>query len=254
MDKGIIIDLETSGLDYKKDSIIEIGIIEFVICDTDNSLHITNMYSSLQDPGFDISSSISEVTHIRNDFLKSESINWDVVSSFFKSASIVIAHNAEFDSKFLAKRPEIKDIPVHWGCSLNHINWHAHGFKTRALNYLAADMQFVNPFAHRALFDCATTFRVIQNYILELINTSYEQKNRITVSKSAYELSQSFKDRGYKWNKDEKSWFKEVFESTLNDEKTFLQTITEKQELPMLISIMPIESLDEAYRRVQIES
>lgn len=250
MDTGIILDLETTGLDYKTDKIIEIGIVEFVICDS--TPYITNMYSGLEDPQEEISETISEVTHIKNEFLKDQKISWDIVRSFLSRSSIVIAHNAEFDSRFLAKREELKGIKLHWACSLNHIDWFHHGFKTRALNYLAADMQFINPFAHRALFDCATTFKVISPYLQELIGSSYEDRCLVGISQTPYELSQKLRELNYKWDRGSKGWTKIVAKKFLDSELSNLEEI--KQENPhIIIDSKKIPSLDEVYESIQNE-
>ena len=73
MDKMVILDLETTGLNYSTDTIIEIGLIEF--CVVGGTPYITNMYSGLEDPGFPLEPVISEVTHIHDEFLKDQKID-----------------------------------------------------------------------------------------------------------------------------------------------------------------------------------
>ena len=50
MDIGIIVDLETTGIDCEKDEIIEIGIIEFALGTGQEPTSPT--CTALEDPGF----------------------------------------------------------------------------------------------------------------------------------------------------------------------------------------------------------
>lgn len=222
MDYGLIIDLETTGLNPKEDKIIEVGILEFAIGE-EMQPFVASMYSELEDPKVEITEEIEKITGIKNAHVHGRSINWQQVQSLLNKASIVIAHNMEFDRGFLQERPELNLEGIHWGCSAKHIDWFGHGFKTRALNYLAADHGFVNPFAHRALFDCAATFRLIAPYMSELIETSYEKEVKIRATGAPFEVKDLLKEQGYRWEPKERVWFKSVFERSLNEERQFLQ-------------------------------
>jgi len=223
MDIGLIVDLETTGLDSKNDEIIEIGIIQFGI-NAKHELHIIQMYSALQDPGVPLSEEITKITGLTNEAVSGKKIDWAYVRRLFDESSIAIAHNADFDSAFLRNSPEFNGTEIHWACSVKHIRWRDHGFKSRALNYLAADHGFVNPFAHRALFDCATTFRLVEPYIEELIVRSYEREFMIQAVNSPFEAKDQLKARGYHWDPSQKYWYLKLLECDLNDERNFLSS------------------------------
>jgi len=223
MDIGLVVDLETTGLDRKNDQIIEIGIIQFGI-NSKHELHIIQMYSALEDPGVPLSEEITKITGLTNEAVSGKKINWDFVNRLFQESSIAIAHNADFDSGFLKNHPQFSDEDIHWACSVKHIQWREHGFKSRALNYLAADHGFVNPFAHRALFDCATTFRLLAPYVEELIVRSYEREFMIQAVNSPFESKDDLKARGYHWDPAAKYWYLKLLECDLDDERNFLAT------------------------------
>tara|TARA_Y100000991_G_C21945967_1_gene337472 strand:- start:142 stop:858 length:717 start_codon:yes stop_codon:yes gene_type:complete len=222
LDYGLIVDVETTGLDPEKDKIIEIGLLEFAVY-SDEEAKITSMYSQLEDPGTSLSPEIIKITGITETLLQGKTIDWSLVGSYFSQASIVIAHNMEFDRAFLMKKDEIKKTQCHWACSIRHIDWKKYGFKSQSLNYLACDQGFVNPFPHRALFDCATTFQVIKKYIHELVHNSYQKQYEIQAVGAPFELKEKLKQNGYFWNPRKRLWCKILFADQLQGERDFLK-------------------------------
>lgn len=221
MKKGIIVDLETTGIDSEVDKIIELGWVEFSYSQNDD-LKILNMQSALEDPGVPLTPEIQKITGINDQMLAGQKIDWSLFATALESADIVIAHNAEFDKKFLEKVEELDFSSVQWGCSMKHIDWAAHGFKTRALNYLAADHGFVNSFAHRALFDCATTLRLIGPYLQELEARSRMKQYCIYATSAPFAVKDKLKENQYRWNPEKRVWYKEVMEDGIDKERVFL--------------------------------
>jgi len=222
MDFGLIVDLETTGLDPLNDKIVEIGIVEFGV-EGDEPPRVTRCYGALDDPGVEISPEVQRITGLEPRILAGQRIDWEAVRGFFAKASIAIAHNADFDRRFLERSGRLDGLQVHWGCSMRHIDWRKHNFNTLSLNYLAADHGFVNPFAHRAVFDCATTFRLVAPYLPELIARSYEREYLVKATHSPFESKELLKQRGYRWDPEERCWMRIVPESALTEERRFLQ-------------------------------
>lgn len=226
METGVILDLETTGVDPEKDQIVEVGIIEFLVSrDANGALQaeLATCYSGLEDPGRPLPSEVANLTGLTDKVLAGRKIDWTLVRSLTDRASVVIAHNAQFDRSFLERRPELAGSRLHWACSVKHINWQTHGFRTRALNYLAADHGFVNPFAHRALFDCATTFRLITPYLEELIRRSYLREFLVSAVGAAFETKDILRARGYRWNAESRVWAKLILEDELAAERQFMR-------------------------------
>lgn len=221
MDTGLIIDLETTGTDPEKDKIIEIGIVEFAVEEGKPPM-ITNIYSSLEDPGVPLEDEIKKITGLDDPWLAGQRINWELVRRWFSKASMAIAHNAAFDRSFLLRREELAPLAIHWACSMRHINWQEHGFRNRSLNYLAADHGFVNPFAHRAVFDCAATFRLISPYLNELIHNSYQKEFAVFATGAPFEVKDLLRQRQYRWDAERRVWHKTVMEKDLQAERDFL--------------------------------
>ncbi len=224
VDYGLILDLETTGINPDEDAIIEIGVIEFVVRDGKAEPDLLNMYGALEDPGRPLTEEIKKLTGLDDSLLKGQAIAWEYIRSLLDRASLVIAHNASFDRSFIERRPELQGMTLHWACSMKHIDWREKGFKTRALNYLAADHGFVNAFAHRALFDCATTFRLITPYFQELVQRSYLKEFRVLAVQAPFEAKDKLKQKDYRWDPEKRVWFKDVLEDKLNPERDFLRT------------------------------
>lgn len=223
MDYGVILDLETTGLSSEKDKIIEIGLLEFAV-GMSGKPHITNLYGAVEDPGVPLTEEIVKLTGLTDEALAGQKINWDYVRSVLERSSIVIAHNANFDRSFCEAREELQGLNLHWGCSQKHIDWEGRGFRTKALNYLAADHGFVNPFAHRALFDCATTFRIVEPYFEELLTRSYLNELRVWATGAAFETKDKLRLARYRWDAGARVWFKDIMEDSLEAERHFLRT------------------------------
>lgn len=221
MDFGLVVDVETTGLDPTKDRIIEIGIVEFAALSGEPP-RLTRTYGALADPGLPLTPEIERITGLTDKMLAGQSIDWDFVRSLFAKAALVIAHNMDFDRRFLESSGQLLGLKPHWACSMRHIDWRSRNFSSLSLNYLAADHGFLNPFAHRAVFDCATTFRLIAPHLQELTERSYEREYMVKAVGSPFETKDLLRMRGYKWDPDERCWSRVVGETALPVERQFL--------------------------------
>jgi DNA polymerase-3 subunit epsilon len=221
MDFGLVLDVETTGINAQNDRIIEIGILEFSVKQGELP-QITRTYGALQDPGMPLPKEIEQLTGLTDGMLKGQMIDWDMVRSMVESASVIVAHNADFDRQFMEASGQLLGLSCHWACSLRHIDWRGHGYRQLGLTYLAADHGFLNPFAHRAIFDCATTFRLIAPHLPELISRSYEKEFTVHALSSPFESKDTLKKRGYIWDPSLRCWVTIVPESKLEEERTFL--------------------------------
>lgn len=101
-----VIDLETTGLDPKWDDIIE--VCAFRVRDGE----IESVYTSLVNPGFDISGFITNLTGISNEMLSgAPSIN-TVLPAFrqFIGDDVVVGHNVNFDVNFVYDHSQRLDL------------------------------------------------------------------------------------------------------------------------------------------------
>lgn len=93
----VVFDLETTGLDPKKDRIVEIGSVKF------DRRGIVARFSVLINPEIPMPSAASQVNHITDAMLKGKPVLNDALPDFirFIGDAILIAHNASFDCGFI---------------------------------------------------------------------------------------------------------------------------------------------------------
>ena len=99
-ERKLILDTETTGLDYENDKIIEIGIVELI----DNVL-TQNYFHEYINPNIDISISAQKVHGLSSEFLLDKPTFNNIAQRFldFIKNDTVIIHNAIFDTNFINK-------------------------------------------------------------------------------------------------------------------------------------------------------
>lgn len=93
----VVFDIETTGLDYRKDEIIEIGAVKVV------NGEIKESFATLIKPTQEISQEITGINGITNEMVADAPIFGNVIADFYKFSkdAILVAHNAEFDTTFI---------------------------------------------------------------------------------------------------------------------------------------------------------
>src|ERR1700686_4250494 len=91
---GVILDVETTGLDQQKDEIIELGMVKFDYLPDGRIAGLRDVFTSLNDPAGPIPPAVTALTGITAEMVAGQRIDSAAVSSFVADAVIVIAHNA----------------------------------------------------------------------------------------------------------------------------------------------------------------
>jgi DNA polymerase-3 subunit alpha (Gram-positive type) len=96
----VVFDIETTGFSSQKDQIIEIGAVKI------QDGQVIDSFNELINPGISIPYKITELTGINNDMVKACKTIEDVLPRFleFVGDSVVVAHNAEFDTGFIKSK------------------------------------------------------------------------------------------------------------------------------------------------------
>lgn len=105
----VVFDLETTGLDLMTNGITEIGAVKIV------NGKITEEFTSLIKPDYPITDRIVELTGITEEMVKNSPKISQVLPDFMKfiSGSVLVAHNAEFDTKFIKRFASAEDYEIN---------------------------------------------------------------------------------------------------------------------------------------------
>ena len=213
--KGVVIDTETTSLDVDTGNIIEIGLVAFEYDPvTGQPIRVLGAYGGLEDPGHPLSPEITEITGITDTMVAGQRIDDDRVAALVDKASIVIAHNADFDRPFLENRfPVFSDLP--WGCSLSDIDWFAEKLGSRKLDYIAYQMGFFFG-AHRAEEDCQALLEILARPLpvsghpglKSLLDRLPEVGYTVYAINSPFATKDALKARRYRWDNEGKVWYR----------------------------------------------
>ncbi len=230
---ALCLDTETTGLNHAEDKIIELGIVAFEYNSvTAEIIRIKDRYNGFEDPGHPLPKEIIEITGITDDMVRGQSLDNEQINRFASQATLVIAHNAGFDRKFVEARfPAFASLP--WACTVNQIDWQAERISTRVLEYLLFKFGlFIN--AHRALDDAEGVLGILLGKLpvsktpvfKALLDTYDEVCSKISAVGAPFDKKDILKQRGYRWSDGSqgggKAWWISVPTVLENDELAWL--------------------------------
>ncbi len=230
---GIVLDVETTGLDPSKDEVIELAMVKFRYGEKGEIAGVADVFQAFNEPSIPIPPEITKLTGISDAMVADQAIEAAQVEAFVASADIVIAHNASFDRKFAERIAPVFAFKP-WACSAHEIDWKANGVSGAKLSYLAAEAGFFYT-AHRAIDDCHALLEILATRLPAtcatplsiLVDRARRATCRIRAEHSPYDLKDILKRRGYRWSDGSdgslRSWFIDVDEDRRDAELKFLK-------------------------------
>lgn len=224
---GLALDVETTGLDYRRGRIIELAMRRFrydrggVITDLDEP------YQWREDPGEPLTAEVSALTGLTDIDLVGEEIDDGDALRLLRSASFVVAHNASFDRRWIeARLPDAVD--VNWCCSMRQVDWRRRGFDGRVLGYLLMQRGFYHG-GHRASADVDALIEMLRHRdgdgrtaLAEMIEEGAKPSWIVRAKGADFGVKDLLRSRGYRWDADRKLWWAEVADDRLVEERFWL--------------------------------
>ncbi len=221
----LALDVETTGLNYQNDSIIEIGAVLWH-WETQTPLQIFSELIKEPYINLPLTNEIENLTGITTEQLTSYGQAFQGklqqrLTKLIHHASFLVAHNASFDRNFLTQlylKNNLTFPSKEWICTLKDVTYPA-SFKSKKLVNLAKEHGIETPFAHRAIFDVLTMLQVLKHYDIKEIVRSFSFPLVTVKADVSYENKDQAKEQGFHWNKETKSWQKEIRQNKLEQEK-----------------------------------
>lgn len=212
----LIYDVETTGLDPKKDSIIEVAA---VVLDLKNKM-ITSQRSGLIYAK--TNTEAEKITGITQEMLDGVKDSHSDIFSFIhlmaSSADCVVAHNASFDKNFTEEKNQIfkgKDGKIlEWVCSCYELNYDMQ-LENKKLTTIANALNLDSVGAHRAMADVMMLVNIflkidtIEDQIKKVLSDRTKPLYKI-ISLAPFEKKEDVKKAGFRWDGGLKQWWKSV--------------------------------------------
>jgi DNA polymerase III subunit epsilon len=241
---GLLVDVETTGLDPNRDEIVELAMVPFAYAIDGRIFRVGDAFDRLRQPACAIPAEVTALTGISNAMVAGKHIDSAEVEAFAGVADLVVAHNAAFDRRFLERFSELFAHKA-WACSMGQVDWADEGFEGTKLGYLAMGAGFFYD-RHRAVSDCHAAIELLAAPLPKTGRTGLSRllqearpTLRIWAVNSPFAVKDQLKERGYRWNGDggasPKSWYVDVDEEAAEQELAYLrQEIYRREiELPM---------------------
>jgi DNA polymerase-3 subunit epsilon len=225
--KLLSVDLETTGLDIDTCEIIEIG---YTLHDTDTgSMAPVLIGSQFVLPKETLTEEVKEVTGIADATLQKYGVQMDeAILNFINvinqySPDFIVGHNLiDFDVPIIRRYLDlVKEAPLEKKTPIIDTRIDLpfkRQPKYKGLTFLAAEYaKFANPFAHRAVFDCLTTMKLLESFDLGKITVNALSPLVHLRADVSFQTKDLVKNTGYSWNPDAKIWEKKVREAIANE-------------------------------------
>lgn len=259
--RGLAVDTETTGLDTSSDLLIEIALIPFLYTEdgTITEVLVDEIYTGTQDPGFELSDEVRELTGIQNSDIAGTTFDLEAIKKVVEPCNLLIAHHAAFDRPMLERL-----LPIfatkYWACSLTQIPWRREGFLSGKLELIALGHGLFFD-AHRAKEDALALIHLLalplpvsdRNPIAVIRENLSTQRYNLWTGKTPYELKDRLYSMGYRWREEidpttrqviQRCHRKETDQNTIEADLEALLKLGREKNIAITPKVVPVEAID----------
>jgi DNA polymerase-3 subunit epsilon len=203
---GLTLDVEATDKRPEKALVIELALVPFTFTANGAITGVGRAQRWYDDPGIEIPEAITKITGITNEMVHRQRIDDGAVLELVNEATVVIAHNANYDRKVAEKRCSVFKH-ARFGCSYRDIKWRDEGYECAKLRCLFLEHLSLDFDSHGAEADAHATTHLLStttrsglrvlHCVLDAVRKSWV---RIHATGSPFAYKDVLKDRGYEWD------------------------------------------------------
>ena len=206
--KGIVLDVEATGLSIGHDDVIQLALLPFeyeVSSGKILNIQKEDAFDGLREPRIPISKEASLVTGITNEMVINKKIDSKDVEKIINSSDLIVAHNASYDRPMVEQHWDcFKNIS--WACTFKSIDWLEEGFSSAKLELLGMNYGWFYD-GHDAFNDCEACLALLSETLPKKDKTVFSVLREYAASPSflikaidaPYSKRNILRRRGYKW-------------------------------------------------------
>lgn len=157
-----VLDVETTGLDPRRDEIIELAIVLFQF-DPAGAIvrESVEEYVGLREPSIPIPPEATRVHGLTDRDVAGRRLDEARIRALAARAEFIVAHNARFDRPFVERLLPDVFRGKTWLCTCHGVDWKARGAPSKSLPVLTRHFG-IRHTAHRALGDARATLALLR--------------------------------------------------------------------------------------------
>lgn len=207
MDFVLILDTETTGLDFVNDAVIEVAAVIYDV----NNATVDRAFSTLIQHEGNAAEHINRIPAAALTTAWPAALAWEAVARMATGCQAIIAHNADFDRAWCPKELQERS----WICSKSDLQWPKQTRPEPSLVALVLEHDLGIGYAHRAMADCDMIARLLTRSrelgvdLAAMLERGLRPKVWLQASVSFDDREQA-KNAGFRWLPTTKQWVRKM--------------------------------------------